>query len=158
MPIWGICLSQCLQLWIQLGPSPEIPKSSKDQSAENESFKLETKCVWSPCSMLTTRSARSSLFRCSGHSSLLVKPGFHPHPHSLHYHHHCKLSRDVMLPMVQNDLSVTMQGSFVSQTSQCSILTLTFLMHNQKVHSGILTKSKEQSSVPFMTVPSTSRH
>ena len=114
-------------------------------------------CVWSPCSMLTTRSARSSLFRCSCHSSLLVKPSLRHHHHH-HHHHHRKLSRDVMLPMVQNVLSVTMQGNFVSPTSQCSILTLTFLMHNQKVHSSILTKSKEQSSVPFMTVHSTSRH
>lgn len=145
-----------------MDPARSLPWDPQvQQRPECRKWKLQIgnkTCVWSPCSMLTTRSARSSLFGCSGHSSLLVKPGFHPHPHSLHYHHHCKLSRDVMLPMVQNDLSVTMQGSFVSQTYQCSILTLTFLMHNQKVHSGILIKSKEQSSVPFMTVPSTSRH
>lgn len=127
VPIWAICLNQCFQLGIQPGLSPETPKSSGVKEVRAQEVKASNwKHNMYPCSMLTTRAVRSFLSRCSCHSSFLRKSSLsHRHPHR---HHHSKLSRGEMLPMVQDILSASTQSNFISQTSQCFILT--FRKHN----------------------------
>ena len=125
----GNCLSQCFQLCIQPGLSLETPNCSgvKGVRAQEVNASNWQQNMYS-CSMLTTRAVRSFLSRCSCRSSLLRKSRLsHHHPH---HHHRSKLSSGEMLPMVQDVLSVSTQNSFISQTSQCFILT--FLKPNQR--------------------------